>query len=135
MKGYAATEVFSKVERQLLIEAKKIVARLPLKDSGGRYVRCHEVARLVGTILGLQVTDGHYGMVEHSWLWTSKFEPLSLRPNVLDAYVVGRMPLVQLVHTSAHLPFEYRRGDKRRDIRPKVMDELFRALKSKGSSR
>src|SRR5580692_12192745 len=121
MKGYAAAEVFSKGEQLLLREAQKIVARLPLRDSSGRWSRCHEVARFVGLLLDLEVCDGYYGMCEHTWLWTTPV-PVARRkghpwfgppPNILDPYVVGRVPLVQLVHSSNHLPFEYRRGDKR----------------------
>jgi hypothetical protein len=132
VKGYAETEVFSRRERQLLVEAKRIVRCLPTYDAAGEWVRCHEVARLVGTMLGLPVVDGSYGMMEHSWLWTHKREsPFDPIPNVLDCYAVGRLPAVQLVHSSANLPFEYRRGDPRKDVRKPVMEQLYQAVRSK----
>ncbi len=135
MKGYAEREIFSAEEKLLLFEAKKIVRFFPAHDAKNRWVRCHEVARVVGTVLGLEVMDGHYGMCEHSWLWTKPLVPLCPPPNILDPYVVGRLPSVQLVHSSTTLPYEYRRGDKRKDIRPSVLDELYRTLKGRSPKR
>jgi len=125
MKGYSETEVFSPEEKRYFAEAKKLVRHLPARDSQDRWVRCHEVARVVGAVLGLEVCDGHYGMCEHSWLWLSPLTPLSSPPNILDPYVVGRLPSVQIVRSSTSCPYEYRRGDKRRDIRPSVLEELY----------
>jgi hypothetical protein len=137
VKGYASAEVFSKSEQLLLREASKIVGKLPLRDRQGRWSRCHEVARFVGSVLGLEICDGYYGMVEHTWLWTTPV-PVARRkghpwfgppPNILDPYAVGRMPLVQLIHSSSSLPLEYRRGSPRRDVRKDVLEAFFQAHK------
>lgn len=111
MKGYAAREVFSAREKQLLNDAQALVDIVPY-ELGGEPVRCHELARAVGAILKLDVMDGHFGFVEHSWLWTDPFPaqpcgPSWGLPNVLDVYVPGVLPQVQLVDTSASLPHRY----------------------------
>lgn len=85
MEGYGATS-FSLDELELLRQATEIVGLLPDDDR----LRCHEVARIVGQVLRLEVLDGHYGIVDHSWCMT---------PNrrIIDPYAVGRLPMVQLV--------------------------------------
>lgn len=94
MDGYAFT-VFTRDDRELLRQAIEIVSLLP-EDSR---LRCHEVARIVGQILKLDVVDGHYGLVQHSWCMTpARF--------VLDPYCVGRLPMVQLVdYVTAAFPY------------------------------
>jgi hypothetical protein len=125
MIPYAQRECFTPQEVELWKRATEIVAKLPhfVEDDE---VRCHEVARVVGGILKLPWADGWYGMAEHSWLWTRAWEPLSPMPNVLDVYAVGRLPPVILVHSSTHLPFEYRRGDSRKDTRVGVVHTLMK---------
>jgi len=73
MKGYGEAEIFSAAEKRLLRSAASIVDALPDSGPGGP-LRCHEVARVVGRLLGLQVVDGFYGFVDHSWLWTSALD-------------------------------------------------------------
>lgn len=132
MKSYAETDVFCGYERNLLARAERAVDACPrLVD--GKEVRCHELVRAVGFCLDLPaacVADGWYGMVEHSWLWTQAFEKYTGLPNVLDVYVTGRLPQVQLVHSTPILPFEYRRGDLRRDIRKPVIRLLVEAIQA-----
>jgi hypothetical protein len=133
MLGYAETDVFSGAELGLLQRAKTIVAWLPATICGSA-VRCHELARAVQhLLLHTEVCDGWYGMVEHSWLWTKKPERfvvddvehlLGPFPNILDVYAPGRVPQVQLVANSSALPFEYRRGDPRKDVRADVIAAL-----------
>lgn len=57
-------------------------------------VRCHELARAVGSILRLKVVDGivinSAGLTAHSWLVTAK-------GNVLDVYTPNEFPMVQLI--------------------------------------
>ena len=133
MRTYVETEVFSRAELALFRRATAIVRRLPGKLGAG-YVRCHEVARALQRLLGLHkscVADGWYGMVDHSWLWTTPREPLSPPPNVLDVYAVGRLPPVVLVSSSSWLPFEYRRGDMRKDIDLAVVRKLVNFGKGK----
>lgn len=85
MQGYAEM-VFTRDDRELLRQAQEIVSLLPPDDR----LRCHEVARIVAQILRLDVFDGYYGAIEHSWCMTPA-------RSILDPYCVGRLPMVQLV--------------------------------------
>ena len=77
-----------------------LVASLPDEDHLlGKPVRCHEVARAVGRILGLPVVDGVCGAVQHSWLTIQAHRDPDERTFILDVYAVGRLPPVQLVDT------------------------------------
>jgi hypothetical protein len=115
MKGYSAYEVFSKEELKCFNYATELVGRL----SESKTLRCHELARAVGSVLGLQHQDGYYGFVNHTWLWTTPLEWNDLTtytrlgfPNILDVYSVGSLPMVRLVdgkHTSLpHVGWAYR---------------------------
>jgi len=110
--GYALREVFSKREIDLRYNAETLVAITPY-EIDGELVRCHELARAVGKVLKLEHEDGRYGFVEHTWLWTEpkmneKFHAPWFLPNVLDVYVPGGVPQVQLVHMGASgLPPRY----------------------------
>lgn len=121
MIGYAQREVFAASEQRLLVQAIEIISCIRDEEPE---LRCHELARGVGALLDLQVCDGYYGMVSHSWLWTGHFEEFSSLPNILDVYCPGRLPQVQLVHTSSTLPFEYRRHTPRTDIRQAIVDKI-----------
>lgn len=125
MIPYAQREYFTAQEVELWRRAVEIVAKIPHIVEEDE-VRCHEVARVVGGILKLPWTDGWYGLTEHSWLWTRPWEPLTPPPNVLDVYAVGRLPPVLLVCSSVHTPFEYRRGDPRKDTRVGVVHQLMK---------
>jgi hypothetical protein len=114
MIGYAEKEVFTERERELWQRATTLVSFAPYYDTGdepgNEPVRCHELARAVGKVLDLEHEDGRFGFVEHTWLWTTpcdkKIAPWTL-PNVLDVYVPGSMPQVQLVHMATGLPARY----------------------------
>ena len=111
MNGYAETEVFTPREKLLLRQATELVEIAPY-EVYGNLVRCHELARAVGKVLGLEHEDGRYGFVEHTWLWTEpradeKFCAPWVLPNVLDVYTPGSMPQVQLVHMATGLPARY----------------------------
>ncbi len=134
MKSYAEREVFNANELRLLKQATALVARVPAE---GRDVRCHELARAVGLILGLPVHDGAFGFVEHTWLWTAEpnamlrdeRSPMWMLPNILDVYVPGSLPQVQLVHLSTGLPARYRSGKPREDVQQDVVLELLRVMR------
>lgn len=131
MKSAAEVEIFSPLEMAMLRRARAIVERFPTKVDG-KWVRCHEVARVVGAELGLEVADGMYGGMEHSWLWTTPLDS-ELRawrlPNVLDTYTPGREPQVQLIHTGPYSPIYYRKEMVHRsDIRVDVMQHLHSLL-------
>lgn len=122
MISYAENEVFSDQELRYWEQATRIIAKI---EDEVPLLRCHELCRVVGELLGLPVCDGYYGMVDHSWLWLGDaphiFGPL---PNILDVYCPGRLPQVQLIHSSNSLPFEYRRHAPRTDIRQDVVTRL-----------
>lgn len=145
MKGYSVvTGVFGKQALDLLARATRIVEGLPEIDG----LRCHELARAVGAVLGLTVADGRYGMVEHSWLFVpagdsrlrepvvdpgqlSELVPAMLRQqdrplDVLDVYAVGSLPMVRLIYSRALLPHEdlYRVGRCRTDIDQPLVEHL-----------
>jgi hypothetical protein len=127
VRGYAYSEVFGERERHLLLRATELVRCLPERGIDGGPLRCHEVARVVGKLLGLEVADGYYGFVEHSWCWTGAFEPNMQRyrlPNILDPYVPGHLPQVQLVSLQSALMSPYRHGKARGDVRHGVVEHL-----------
>lgn len=125
MKGYAELEVFTPAEVELLRQATAMVALLDDDPE----IRCHELARAIGQRLGLTFKDGFYGFVEHTWLWTTPYEgegeQLWRLPNILDVYVPGELPQVQLIHTTTALPMPYRFGPPRDDIRGGVVRRLL----------
>jgi hypothetical protein len=103
LKSYSEKEMFGASELRLFRQAAHLVAQVAIVPSLSMdEVRCHELARAVGHVLGLTVQDGWYGYVEHSWLWTRPLdEPVGVRwalPNILDVYAVGSLPQVQLIH-------------------------------------
>lgn len=109
MIGYAEKEVFTPKELSLWQRAVNLVEKVPY-ELRGESIRCHELARAVGRVLGLDHEDGKFGFVEHTWLWV---EPLDrtiapwVMPNVIDVYVPGSVPSVQLVHMATGLPTRY----------------------------
>jgi hypothetical protein len=126
MKSYSEG-IFEGREIDLLHKAERIVEQIPSSyGDDNKITRCHEVARIVGKILRLEVQDGYYGYIEHSWCWTSKLNPKLLGrirmgiPNILDTYCVGSLPQVRLVacDNSAlpHTGFAYRPDTERTDI-------------------
>lgn len=132
MEGYI---LFTRREVRLWETATALVASLP--NLHGKVVRCHELARAVGFLLDLEVVDGHYGTVEHSWLYTcSKNGGIPIpgcRLRILDVYVPGGLPMVQLVDNAAYsLPTNrcYHEGPPRTDIDEGVVTELFGHLRS-----
>jgi len=105
--------------------AVTLVERVPVEL--GEHVRCHELARAVGKILGLPYQDGRFEAVEHTWLWAlpgwefraeGRNDP-GAPPPVLDVYVPGALPQVQLVDWEYWgLPYKriYVPGPERDDI-------------------
>lgn len=138
MKSYSEREIFTVGELELLRRAERLVAVLPEDTDPSRHhesVRCHELARAVGRVLGLQHQDGYYGFVDHTWLWTSKFETNALNresrlgfPNILDVYSVGSLPMVRLVDGTRtqlpHVGWSYRPGKEREDIDGEAVERM-----------
>lgn len=120
MRSYSETAVFDPGAVSLFRRATEVVAGFPDPGRGSEPWRCHEVARVVGRLLGLPFVDGLYGAVDHSWLslpWWSA---------ILDVYSVGALPLVRLVDLGRGLPHEtaYRAGPARTDIREAAIAAL-----------
>ena len=131
-KSYAERHVFSQHEMGLLDLATNLVLRAPY-EINGNVVRCHELARVVGEILGLEVQDGRYGFVEHSWLWTAppvfkQDKDKVVLPKILDVYVPGGLPQVQLFDISVAVPMNHTYGNPRSDIDEDVLKVLRMAL-------
>ena len=122
MRSYSEEYIFTDDEVGLLKSATRVVENLD--DVKG--IRCHELVHAMGWLLKLDVQDGYYGFVDHSWLWTTKYDATHVitsrlgLPNILDVYCVGSLPMVRLVdcqHTSLpHVGWAYRPGEPRKDI-------------------
>lgn len=124
MKSYAEREVFHEDALAALDVASALVDRVG--DHWGSELRCHELARAVGRTLGLEIVDGKCHAVEHSWLLVHQGEETF----VLDVYVPGRVPSVQLVHASHWaLGLGYMPGERRDDIREDVVERLVEEMK------
>jgi len=121
-----AEQIFTPRERMCLIYARYVVESLP--EPEGEPLRCHEVARVVVWCLDpkghvLTPIDGLYGEVEHSWILIRGSQPV----RVLDPYVVGRLPQVQLIDPfvpGAERFNWYRAGRPRTDIDWALVREL-----------
>ena len=129
MRGYSETEVFSPGEVSAFRRAEAMVHAIPDMED----LRCHEVARAVASMLGLEVQDGKYGMVEHSWILLPR---TAGRSAILDVYSVGRLPPVQLIHHAGILPHfdSFKAGDPRDDVRQGTVDRLVILLQEAGFS-
>lgn len=131
MITYAERACFRDSHLCLLDRVQQYVSRV--SNSWGNELRCHELARAVqqaaladstrGWIVRaareLIVVDGKCGPIEHSWL---------LFPDgvILDPYVPGRMPAVQLVDSIVGTM--YRPGDARPDIKQMIVDQIVREM-------
>lgn len=108
MISYAVKErVFKPGELLNYGAAARIIERLD--EPEGKTFRCHELARAMSRVLGLPYQDGYYEHIQHTWLWTCELPepPFGYRevvPNILDIYVPGGHPQVQLVDFSSILP-------------------------------
>lgn len=137
MKGYSADHVFTRADLIVWRAAIQVVESIidPAEYMEADPLRCHEVARFVAQVLGTwlfpmcapdaQVSDGHFGGVEHSWI--------ELRHGyILDVYVVGRLPMVQLVYTGILLCRDkYRPDTPRMDILQPIIDQLMAAWRAR----
>lgn len=132
MISYSQSNVFTDAELRAWRAVTKWIDRIPRMRAGAKdifEVRCHELAR--ASLFTLQasklhkisddakVEDGHYGMIDHSWI------RLGTR-TILDTYTCGKMPMVQLVSQLTTLPhFDlYKPGAYRNDIDQPLLDWL-----------
>lgn len=128
MISYAQQKIFTPTEIKLWQRATQLVRAIPDNET---MWRCHEVARAVGSELHLVWVDGKCGAVEHTWLIT----PGTLRDGrrkILDVYVPGAMPPVQLIDTFVLLHFKYTPSDWREDIRHDDIQQIKKAWRRAG---
>lgn len=112
-----------------------LVDRVPHVDRDGGEVRCHELSRAVArqlTMIGtkVEVVDGSLWWVDHSWILL----PGQLYRALLDVYVPGRVPQVQILHDHPVVTRGYQRGSSRLDVRTDVINELCRRMSPIGRS-
>lgn len=127
MKGHAAVHIFSEEEMRWRDTAQELVEMVD--DPDGSTIRCHELARAVFDALKaygarpLRVEDGKFGPIEHSWIVLPSWA-------ILDVYMPGMYPMVQLVHWSDLVPQgrAYKRGEPRDDIKVEKVKELFEVM-------
>lgn len=122
MITYAQRACFQASHLRVLERVEAHVGRI--SNAWGNELRCHELARAVHLVVckHLEVVDGKCGPIEHSWLRFSDGV-------ILDPYVPGRMPAVQIVD-----PFvgtSYRPGAARDDIRQTILDRLVLEMRSR----
>ena len=136
MKSYTETNVFDSWTLEIYRRARTMVELLEVPD--GRMIRCHELTCAVARLISpngllyrldrLDVVDGKYGRVEHSWIVLGAGQ----QNVILDVYACGRLPQVQLVDTFFGLPHQgnYVAGRARDDIDEVVAEELIRRMKA-----
>lgn len=131
MMGYAETDVFTSEELHVYKRAASLIGYVP-NDFKGKVIRCHELVRAFSLVLSLPVQDGRYCYIEHSWLWVRNPGPELhkwILPPILDVYVPGRLPQVQLLDVKATaLPMDYRPGPERTDIDQAMVDFIAKAI-------
>lgn len=103
MISYSEREVFSARHIELWTRAQTLVSALgevpPSKNYAGS-VRCHELARAVGEVLGLEVQDGKFGWARSTTRSARAMSRANQR-TILDVYMPGMLPQVVLVHPQA----------------------------------
>ena len=136
MISYSEREIFTRTEVATLQFAQLIVDHCSYFEPGSTEepVRCHELARVVAIFLGtdFQVQDGRFGFVEHSWIWMGHLNTAKGRlglPKILDVYVPGSLPQVQIVDSSTALPQRYSLAAlPDLTVRTDVIDRLSEAI-------
>lgn len=118
---------------ELLRDATTVVDALPDPLQGMKPWRCHEVARVVGELLGLRVVDCTYGAMDHSVLFIRDAHyPSGHCAVILDPYCPGRLPQVQLVYLFIGTPQAamYKSAPKpRTDIREMQVKFLLKKVR------
>lgn len=123
MITYAERACFQPRHLRVLARVQALIARV--SDTWGNELRCHELARATHVVVAdstVTVVDGQCGPVEHSWLRFSD-------GLILDAYVPGRLPSVQIVDSIVGAM--YRLGPARTDICQPIVDRLVTEMGGK----
>ena len=125
MITYVERVCFSPRHMAILARVEVYVARV--SKAWGNELRCHEIARAVHLVIDMHkliVVDGKCGPIEHSWLCFAEGV-------ILDPYVPGRMPPVQLIDPIVGVA--YRHGSPRTDIRCAIVDRLVLEMRGEDS--
>lgn len=116
MRSWSERKVFATRARALRVAAERLVALVPEPVFGNAEWRCHELARAIGSRLGLEVVDGTFGAVDHSWLEISD-GCLDRTTAILDVYAVGSLPQVRLVDRRSPEGLLFEEGRSRAEVR------------------
>lgn len=151
MTPYVQREVFRAFEQEVYRKAERAVRSLG--PEWGNELRCHELARAVHRFLdigSMHVVDGKLGICEHSWLeivvpiaetenGKSEFvrrrvyqratDNRWMRRVILDVYVPGRLPQVQLIDPFPLLKPVYEEGEPRDDIEQSIVDKAVKQMR------
>lgn len=138
MKSYAERESFTDGALQLHQLANRIVACIP-HSIGSEEIRCHELARAVAKLLRselpagdeLHVQDGHFGILEHSWIEYHTAIESAHRCFLLDVYAPGVHPQVLLIDTTVIIRDAIRHVPQgpRDDINEDVIHRIVEAVR------
>lgn len=142
MISYSERKIFGEREIKLWRRACQFVARLPDSPDEMEH-RCHELARAVAYWLNkegrfreplswknVQVVDGLFGSVDHSWIVLRDCEIGQYI--ILDVYAVGCLPQVQLVHAWEMLQRKYTPMSTRDDIREHRLQWMIKMMAGGG---
>lgn len=139
MKSYSETNVFTPEELALFGRATAYVARVD-ESVFKEPVRCHELARAVGTLLGLEYEDGVYsclpeigGGVDHSWLLVPRKDRnnVCVGYSILDVYAVGSLPQAQMLCCGTTAPHHrnFIKREERTDIDEMIVKRLVQMMR------
>lgn len=131
MNGYSADRVFEPSELKLWEKATDLVRLIPDYGYDNGTVRCHELTRAVAIHLHsdrpqMFVSDGKFGIVDHSWL--EYIDRGRGKHIILDVYAVGSYPMVQLIDLDGSIGIQgarrYTEGPARTDIDENMVQKL-----------
>jgi hypothetical protein len=116
VRSWSEKKVFTAHARSLRAAAERIIGLIPEPVPGQPEWRCHELARSVGRRFRLEVVDGKFGGVDHSWLVIPEGR-LDRGAAILDVYAVGALPMVRLVAFDSPEATLFEPGPERVDVR------------------
>lgn len=134
MRSYAEIAIFDPYYINVFNMAIKLVEKASNDDKiDDKVIRCHELARAVANVLSghnLQVVDGKLEGIEHTWLAFAGNIGDPNSKHILDVYVPGRMPQVQLIHDHFFVAKQYKAGHYRHDVDHAIVQKLAERMRS-----
>lgn len=130
MRSYAEKTLFSPEQVLLHQKAEILIENSPDELFGPNLLRCHELAAAVGIYLDLERHDGYLRGVQHSWLTIGPYSDMG--GVVLDVYMPGSLPQVQLIETrTPGSPYyqTYKIGRPRTDIKADQVQSLIQVFR------